>query len=452
MGRGGGACVQEITIDDYFLNVVNDDNILTKSTAGNINTYTFVGAHTISEEYKITLEHNGNEDYSRIVIANGIAITCEGCLHYINSNEFTKNLQYFQMNAGSSFTMTKESSITFDYSGITSSSILIDTATFEMQEESKMDFNLVSSTAAISVTGADAQFNFGGSEINFIFDIETVGDKIALNISDASTFTMVDDGFDSKLNFSIPKTATSWLGTVKCIFINGANFEQDSGEINYNFNTENITVGGGSFTGLRVGGTSATGINLTKMVFEDFVQPANGFDMTGINYTGGDYTVKLKEDGEIIFNKWSKNVEGSGGNVRGLNIGFQETFENNGTIRFNGELDNGAIGIFIEGLNTELVLKENKGRILYNKVGSGAPGFETIVCSVGDSGKLTLESGTVFGVSTAETIELNTIGLFVQGGTTIIANEGTVLMGNVTTAYNPALGSPQYQGGGIYLP
>ena len=169
-------------------------------------------------------------------------------------------------------------------------------------------------------------------------------------MSGDSTFTMVDDGFDSKLNFSIPKTATSWLGTVKCIFINGANFEQDSGEINYNFNTENITAATGSFTGLRLGANSATGINLTKMVFEDFVQPADGFNMTGINYeTGGDYKVKLKEDGEIIFNKWSKNVEGSGGTVRGLYIGQGRPFENYGTIRFKGELDNGAVGILIEG-------------------------------------------------------------------------------------------------------
>lgn len=454
MGRGGGAQVQEITIEEYFSNVVNDNAILIKSIDGNIDTYTFVGDHTISEEYKITLEHNGDDDYSRIVINNNIAIICEGCLHYINSNNSTNNLPYFQMNVGSSFTMTKESSITVDYSATTSSSISIETATFEMQAESKMDFNLVSSNKAISLNGADAQFNFGGSEINFIFDIQSIGNRIALNMSGASTFTMVDDGLDRKINFSIPDTVNFWFSIVQCIYISGANFEQYSGEINYNFNTENITLGdNGGFTGLRVGGTSA--INLTKMVFEDFVQPVNKFNMFGIKYAGGTYTVVLKEDGEIIFNKWSKIVEGNTAHVRGLDIGFGQTFENNGTITFNGELDNGAIGIFIEGLNTELVLKENKGRILYNKVGSGAPaGFETIVCSVGDSGKLTLESGTFFGAETTQDVELNTIGLLAQGST-IINNEGTINMLNVTTPYNPALDPPlpgQYQGVGSYLP
>ena len=149
MGRGGGAQVQEITIEEYFSNVVNDNAILIKSIDGNIDTYTFVGDHTISEEYRITLEHNGDDDYSRIVIDNNIVIICEGCLHYINSNNSTNNLPYFQMNVGSSFTMTKESSITFDYSATQVPSISIETATFEMQAESKMDFNLVSSNKAI---------------------------------------------------------------------------------------------------------------------------------------------------------------------------------------------------------------------------------------------------------------------------------------------------------------
>ena len=81
-------------------------------------------------------------------------------------------------------------------------------------------------------------------------------------------------------------------------------------------------------------------------------------------------------------------------------------------------------------------MKENKGKILYNKVGSGAaPGVETIVCSVGDSGKLTLESVTVFGFEAPEVEEDNTIGLSAADGT-IIDNEGTVAMGNVTTPYN----------------